>query len=113
MITDQPRERRALEDPVSAITGFGDAIPFSDGTFRAAALGTAIPGAAADAATPGAGLSLARANDAVRCTALGGRVVGASVTPLPEGTRDLARDEKEWVAEVDARATVVELKRRS
>jgi hypothetical protein len=99
VITDQPHQPRALEDPVSAISGFGDAIPFSDGTFRAAALG--------------ASTSQPRGSDAVRCTVRGGRVVGAAALQLPEGARELARDEREWVAEVDARATVVELKRRS
>jgi hypothetical protein len=99
VITDQVRQPRGLEDPVAAILGFGDSIPFSDGTFRGAALGATT--------------TVAWANDAVRCTARGGRVVGAAGLDVPGGARELARDGKEWVAEVDARATVVELKRRS
>ena len=103
VITDRSRPQRALEDPVAAVIGFGEHVPFSDATFRAAAIGARAAGSA---------ITRAQANDAVRCTAPGGRIVGSATVPLPEGARELARDEREWVAEVEARATVVELKRR-
>jgi hypothetical protein len=99
VVTDRAVRDRALEDPVSAIVGFGDAIPFGDGTFRAAALGAAT--------TP------AQAAEATRCIVTGGRLVGAVTLSLPAGARELARDEREWVAETDVRATIVGLTRRT
>lgn len=60
-------------------------VPFSDGTFRAAAVDRTVPAPTA--------------LDVVRAVAAGGRVLGAAAVPLPPGLRELARDGAEWVAE--------------
>jgi hypothetical protein len=60
-------------------------VPFTDGTFRAAALDLTVPASTA--------------HDAVRVVAVGGRVLGASALAVPPGLRELARDSAEWVAE--------------
>lgn len=50
----------------------------------------------------------------VRAVRRGGRVVAPADTPLPAGVKELARDEREWVAEVTTRASgLVELRRRA
>lgn len=98
VITDSPRASRPLEDPVAAVLGFTEAMPFTDGTFRAAALAAGTPPALA--------------TDQVRCVATGGRVVAPASVDRPAGLRELARDAQEWVAETEARPRVVELKRR-
>lgn len=50
----------------------------------------------------------------VRAVRLGGRVVAPTTVPLPAGVRELARDDREWVAEVTTRASgLVELRRRA
>lgn len=64
------------------------AVPFSDGTFRAAALDRS--------------LSDELAADAVRATAVGGRVVGALALALPPHVSEVARDQREWLAEREA-----------
>lgn len=97
VITDRARPVRALEDPVSALVGFGDAIPFAEGSFRGAALGVDV--------------SSARAREVVRVLPRGARIVGAVTLDLPAGARELARDEREWVAEVEGQAPLVSLGR--
>jgi hypothetical protein len=97
VITDRARAVTALEDPVSALVGFGDAIPFAEGSFRGAALGV--------------GVSPARAREVVRVLPRGARIVGAVTLDLPTGARELARDEREWVAEVEGQAPLVSLGR--
>lgn len=73
-------------------------LPFTDATFR----GAAIP---ADTALP---LLL----DAVRTVAPGGRMVGALPLERPRSVRELARDGREWVGEVERGASgVVPLRR--
>jgi len=81
---------------VASVRGALRSVPFSDGTFRAAAL---------DALTP------ALASDAVRAVAAGGRVLGALAVPRPEGVAELARDATEWVGERAAAAPLVPLRR--
>lgn len=83
---------------VSAVLGAPSRVPFTDVTFRGAAL---------DDATP-----IALAADAVRAVAMGGRVVGAASLAVPVGLRELARDDHEWVAAREAVGSIVELKRR-
>lgn len=85
-------------DGVSAVHLPDPALPFTDGTFRAAAL-------AADTSMP---IVL----DAVRCVTPGGRVLGARPLERPESVRELARDELEWVGEAERGASgVVPLRR--
>ncbi len=64
----------------------GDAMPLAAGAARAAAV-----------ATPGALAS------AVHCTRAGGRIVAPVGQAVPAGVRELARDERDWVAEVESR----------
>ncbi len=45
-------------------------------------------------------------NDAIRVVRVGGRIVAPVSIPMPPGLRELARDEHEWVAQVDAVPTV-------
>lgn len=60
-------------------------VPFTSGTFVAAALdGSMIATTIADA---------------VRCVRVGGRIVGEAVLSVPRGVRELARDAVEWVGE--------------
>lgn len=74
---------------VSAVWVPRPVIPFSDATFRAAALGAHTPP------------EIVR--EALRAVAPGGRVVGRLPLALTEGLKELARDDKEWVAESTAR----------
>jgi hypothetical protein len=83
---------------VSAVHGSTDMVPFSDGTFRAVALDSGLPSAFVA--------------DAVRATAIGGRVLGAAAVPAPTGLKELARDDTEWVAARESGGAIVELKRR-
>lgn len=73
---------------VSAVFLTEPALPFSDHTFRAAAL---------DALTP-----LPVLLDALRTVQPGGRVLGALPLERPLGVRELARDATEWVGEREA-----------
>lgn len=82
---------------VGNVSGCGDALPFADGSFHAAALDGAMTAAVMA--------------DAVRCVRTGGRVMAAVSLPLPPGVRELARDERYWVSEVLAPAIVVPLRR--
>lgn len=50
----------------------------------------------------------------VRAVQTGGRILAPAGTPLPEGVKELARDQDEWVGEVTARASgLIELRRRA
>jgi len=82
---------------VGNVSGSGDALPFADGSFHAAALDGAH--------------SAALVADVVRCVRVGGRVLAAVSLALPPGVRELARDERHWVGEVLAPAIVVPLRR--
>jgi hypothetical protein len=82
---------------VGLVRGAGDAVPFADGTFHAAALDARLS-------------STARA-DAVRCVRVGGRVMAPADVPLPPRVRELARDAQHWVGEVEAPPVVVPLRR--
>lgn len=62
------------------------AIPFTDATFRAAAV-EAMPPVLLD--------------DLARVVTTGGRIVASAGTEPPAGARVLARDDREWVAERD------------
>jgi hypothetical protein len=74
------------------------AVPFTDGTFRAAALDAALP--------------LPVVLDAVRSVTAGGRVLGAAALERPATVRELARDAAEWVGERTSGASgVVPLRR--
>ncbi|MBL8997847.1 MAG: hypothetical protein JNL44_11075 [Gemmatimonadetes bacterium] len=84
---------------LAAVRGAPSAVPFSDGTFRAAALD--------------AGLGPALVQDALRCTVPGGRVVAPVALPRPDGVQELARDGREWVGETVPAAPMVTLGRRS
>jgi hypothetical protein len=84
---------------VGIVRGAGDAVPFADGTFHAAAL----DGRMTDASRA----------DAVRSVRVGGRVMAAASVPLPLRVRELARDARHWVGEVEAPPVVVPLRRRA
>lgn len=84
------------EGASGAITGPGDAIPLADACARGIVL---------DEATPG----LLRS--AVRVLAPGGRLVAPAGAPTPNGVTELARDERQWVAERDAGPALAELRR--
>ncbi|MFM8567131.1 MAG: hypothetical protein ACKOCV_05545 [Gemmatimonadota bacterium] len=76
--------RRAEHLKMPATHDDARAIPFTDATFRAAAV-EAMPPALLD--------------DLARVVTTGGRIVASVGTELPAGTRVLARDDREWVAE--------------
>jgi uncharacterized protein YbaR (Trm112 family) len=74
-------------------------------------LGVATLAAAAIDATHATPAMLA---SVVRAVQPGGRVVAPADVPLPDGLRELARDQEEWVAEVTTRASgLIELRRRA
>ena len=73
-------------------------IPFSDATFRAAAIDESV--------------ARTLAVDVVRSVAIGGRVLGAVSVERPPGIVELARDATEWVGEREARSPMVSLGRR-
>lgn len=83
---------------VATVHGSPSSVPFTDGTFRGVALD--------------AGLPASFSADAVRTTAIGGRVLAAAAVPAPTGLKELARDDSEWVAARESSGTIVELKRR-
>jgi len=84
-------------DLVAGVTGSLSVVPFTDGTFRAAAV---------DAWSPPGFIA-----DAARTVVARGRVLVPASHPPPPGLKELARDEREWVAERSAVGAVVELKR--
>jgi len=73
----------------------GSAVPFTDQSFRAAAI---------DAAPP-------LLSDAIRAVAVRGRILAPASIKLPVDVKELARDEREWVGEREAAASVVTLSR--
>ena len=85
--------------PPAVTRGAAPAIPFTDATFRAAAV---------------EGLPDASLAELARVIAPGGRIVAPPTVELPVGVSLLARDAREWVAASDGagRGGVVELKRR-
>lgn len=89
------RERFGVTTVVAVTPG---AVPFTDQTFRAAALDADVAGSAA-------------LDDAVRTVAVGGRVLLPAGRALPPGLRVLAADERETIAEREAPATVISLGR--
>jgi uncharacterized protein YbaR (Trm112 family) len=52
-------------------------------------------------------VSAERAASAVRATRVAGRVVAPASTPLPDGVRELARDDTDWVGEREPLASPV------
>ena len=85
--------------PPAVTRGAAPAIPFTDATFRAAAV---------------EGLPDASLADLARVIAPGGRIVAPTTVELPVGVSLLARDAREWVAASDGagQGGVVALKRR-
>lgn len=88
LVVNPSRPVPAREE-VSAIRASG-ALPLADGAAHGAALDDAA------AADPGL------VAGAVRALRPRGRLVAPVALPLPEGVRELARDERHWVAERDA-----------
>jgi len=88
----------SASDQVAAVLGALTRVPFTDATFRGAALDDGMPQALVE--------------DAVRTVVSQGRVLAAGTLPLPGGLKELARDDQEWVAARVSVGTVVELKRR-
>ena len=82
-------------DVVRAIAG--DAICFTDGTFRAMALDTGRPPSFVQAA--------------LRSAAAGARVVGPAALDRPADVKELARDEREWVGVMERTGPLVSLAR--
>jgi hypothetical protein len=98
-----PAQPLAADELVATVRGVDSAVPFTDATFRGAALDlSGDVGASWDAF----------ARDAVRSVMIGGRVVGPSERSVPEGLTELARDVNEWVAERRPMSTPVPLRRR-
>lgn len=85
-------------DRVAAVTGDLRTLPFTDGTFRAAAV---------DAWAPSSFFA-----DAPRTVAVGGRLLAPAARAVPAGLKELARDDREWVAAREGTGAVVELRRR-
>ncbi|MHB1298892.1 MAG: hypothetical protein ACYC0B_10225 [Gemmatimonadaceae bacterium] len=106
--------RLAQEFEVATIVIRADSkVPFSDQTFRAAAIDAA---AAFQAAADGDVAADAERTppllaDAVRAVAVRGRILAPVTVRLPADVKELARDEREWVGEREPAATVVTLSR--
>lgn len=94
LVVDPPKSRAGVAGQ-GTLRGVGDRWPLADG---------AVHGIALD--DP----SLARTTDAVRVLRAAGRLVAPVAVPLPAGVRELARDERHWVAEKVG--DVIPLKRR-
>lgn len=87
-----------LREALSAVHG-GGALPVAAGALRAAALDANVADDARVAAV-------------VRAVRSRGRVVAPAGVPLPDGVRELARDERQWVAEREpAPSPIVPLRR--
>lgn len=82
-------------DVMTAVIATRGDVPFVDGTFRAAAID--LPGVMID--------------EVVRAVAVGGRIVAPSSATVPAGLRELARDDREWVAAREATGPIVTLGR--
>jgi hypothetical protein len=76
--------RETRDNPCDDATDGTPSIPFTDATFRAAAVAAMPP---------------ALLGDLPRVVTLGGRIVAVVGTEPPAGARILARDDREWVAE--------------
>ena len=70
----------------------GPALPLAQGAARAVAVDSVDP---------------KRIDSAANATRVGGRIVAPVGAPLPDGVRELARDEAVWVAEREARASAL------
>lgn len=70
----------------------GLVLPLAAGASRGVAVDTTAP---------------ARIASAANATRVGGRVVAPAGAPLPDGMRELARDDTVWVAEREARASAL------
>ncbi|MCC6782223.1 MAG: hypothetical protein IT457_05235 [Planctomycetes bacterium] len=91
-------ETGSASDGVSAVLGALSRVPFTDATFRGAALDDGTPRAIVE--------------DAVRTVAPEGRVLASVALTMPAGLKELARDDHEWVAARVSVDPVVELRRR-
>lgn len=80
-------ERDVSNAEVSAFTLAEPLVPFSDHTFRGAAVDSTAAALLADAA---------------RTLVVGGRLLAPAEATLPPSVRELARDKAEWVAEREA-----------
>jgi hypothetical protein len=87
----------SASDQVAAVLGALTRVPFTDATFRGAALDDGTPQALVE--------------DAARTVVSQGRVLGAGNLPLPGGLKELARDDREWIAARVLVGPIVELKR--
>ena len=83
LLTDPPAGIVA-EEGVGILSGVGDRWPIA---------GASLHGIAIERATS------ARLADALRILRVGGRLVAPASAPVPAGARELARDERHWVAE--------------
>ncbi len=99
-------QRLPADEHVASVRGLRTAVPFTDATFRGAAVDLDATGSTAERDVTA--LSL----DAVRSVVVGGRVVGPSSLARPDGLKELARDAVEWVAERQAISAPVALRRR-
>ncbi len=93
-----PGGRPDLSEAAAVVRGPVPSVPFTDGTFRAAAV---------DASFPEVLLG-----DLVRTVAMGGRMLATSSHRLAPGLTELARDDQEWVAAREGSGAIVELSRR-
>lgn len=89
--------RETRDDPRDEATDGPRSIPFTDATFRAAAVAAMPP---------------ALLGDLARVVTPGGRIVAVAGTEPPVGVRVLARDDREWVAASEGgRGAMVALQR--
>jgi len=84
LVVDPPSLPEFAEAGEGTLRGVGDRWPLAAAAFHGIAL---------DRATP------ARTADAVRLLRAGGRLVAPSSATVPPGVRELARDDRHWVAE--------------
>ncbi len=84
LLTDPPFPAGGSAAGQGTLRGVGDRWPLADASLHGLALGRATP---------------ARVADAVRLLRSGGRLVAPVHTALPPGVRELARDDRHWVAE--------------
>jgi uncharacterized protein YbaR (Trm112 family) len=82
----EPPEGMGMQPGLSGVRCGGE-LPFAVGAARAVAVDTG---------------DAARVRSAARATRIGGRVVAPADAALPDGVRELARDERVWVGEREA-----------
>lgn len=107
-LADGLRELVEVTTVVADVTGelpatavpfrFSGVLPMRDATLRAAAI---------DAPRNSSGFLA----EVARCVAGRGRIVAPARSPMPTGVRLVARDELEWVVEVEAAHPVIPLRR--